>query len=445
MKTGSATADDLTVKNAVTADTVTGKTVNTTTGNATDLNVSDTIVTKNLNVTGAAHFVELIIDKVRSAGGTIILSAASMKTFGVTEESDDWKLTFLKKDSDGLTSDNDFIVGDQVICQSFSGKSGSNVSNKYYYSTVTESGDDDNYHYIKISKTYVGSGSILNPEAGDTVVQLGFNEQYMTDKSLALPSDVARRETAIIESSYTTLDAGIYPPSIVQYHNLKNFCSLSSGRLNYMSAGSDGSGDNSYSGKMEVKDDDQYIDLLEYINGKIPSQGTMYTAYAVDSNDSSAGWYITGYGTPDATKTYRYIGYVLTTKAKTSLTFTDFTGWSRIDSTEYYKFDIISSSCFVSTERKLSMSASYSVLHVNGSQSGFITMAGTSAFKVYMNGQTLLTEGTDYTVSLSQNGQVITFTIQDGKYNDDMSYFLIKEPDYNISDKIDIKYSTGYI
>lgn len=235
------------------------------------MNVIDTLITKDLSVTGSAHFVELIIDKVRSAGGTIVLSAASAKVFSVTEETDDWKLSFLKKDSEGLTADNDFIVGDQVLCQSFSGQSGSNVSNKYYYSTVTTSGTDDNYHYIKISKTDVGTGTVLNPEAGDAIVQLGYNEQYMTTHSLALPSDVKRREAAIIMSSYTTIDAGIYPPSIVQYHNIKNFVSLSKCRLDYTSAGVDGNGENSYSGTMKVKNDNTYIDLLDYISGKIPS------------------------------------------------------------------------------------------------------------------------------------------------------------------------------
>lgn len=171
----------------------------------------------------------------------------------------------------------------------------------------------------------------------------------------------------------------------------------------------------------------------------------MYTAYAVDSNDPSAGWYIQGYGTPDATKTYRYIGYVLTTKSEPSLIFTDFTGWSRIDSTEYYKLDVLGSSCLVSTEGKISMSVSYSVLHVNGTLSGMIKFTDTSAFKIYLNGTTLLVPGTDYTVTLSSSDNVITFTIVNKDYNDTMSYYMIKNSDYNISDQIDIKYSKGYI
>ena len=38
---------------------------------------SDTIKTKNLEVTGSAHFFELIIDKVKAAGGAVLFTPAN--------------------------------------------------------------------------------------------------------------------------------------------------------------------------------------------------------------------------------------------------------------------------------------------------------------------------------------------------------------------------------
>ena len=44
-----------------------------------NLTVSDTLTTQTLNVLGAAHFWELIIDKVKAAGGNVLITPASME------------------------------------------------------------------------------------------------------------------------------------------------------------------------------------------------------------------------------------------------------------------------------------------------------------------------------------------------------------------------------
>lgn len=44
-----------------------------------NLNVSDTITTQTLNVTGTAHFWELVIDKVRAAGGNLLITPGNFK------------------------------------------------------------------------------------------------------------------------------------------------------------------------------------------------------------------------------------------------------------------------------------------------------------------------------------------------------------------------------
>ena len=116
---------------------------------------SKEITTEYLTVTKQAHFFELIIDKIRSVGGQLIITPASCiidYVWGVTEdnrfiEANSANLPYIKhfaifwrsEDDDGRAITNDFIVGDQVICQSFNNvRSGVNynVSNKYYWRLV---------------------------------------------------------------------------------------------------------------------------------------------------------------------------------------------------------------------------------------------------------------------------------------------------------------------
>jgi len=51
-----------------------------------NLTVSDTLTTNTLNVLGAAHFWELIIDKVKAAGGNVLITPASMEVDYVGED-----------------------------------------------------------------------------------------------------------------------------------------------------------------------------------------------------------------------------------------------------------------------------------------------------------------------------------------------------------------------
>ena len=46
---------------------------------------SDTIKTKNLEVTGLAHFFELVIDKVKAAGGAVLFTPANGFNIDIVE------------------------------------------------------------------------------------------------------------------------------------------------------------------------------------------------------------------------------------------------------------------------------------------------------------------------------------------------------------------------
>ena len=118
----------------------------------TELN-SKYITTEYLTVTKQAHFFELIIDKVRSVGGTLIMTQAnSIIDYAKAVDSngnylanlDDpnaaaYDVFWLARDKNtGRKVDNDWIVGDQAYCQSFNVHAGVNydVSNKYYWRLV---------------------------------------------------------------------------------------------------------------------------------------------------------------------------------------------------------------------------------------------------------------------------------------------------------------------
>ena len=102
---------------------------------------SDTIKTKNLEVTGSAHFFELIIDKIKAAGGAVLFTPANGFKVDIVESViDGYKLYWQADDGSGNQADNMWKVNDQALCMSFNqAKEGTNhnISNKYYWSLVT--------------------------------------------------------------------------------------------------------------------------------------------------------------------------------------------------------------------------------------------------------------------------------------------------------------------
>lgn len=192
---------------------------------------SQDITTHNLTVTGSAHFFELIIDKLKSVGGTVILSAANARIDKVVSVSGGYKLYWRKEDADREKAiSNDFAVNDQIICMSFNAQTGvsHNVSNKYYWRLVTAAGDEQttingetvSANYIVVSDSVKDGVSL--PEPGDEIMQLGYRG-----------NDDAERQSAIILSAYKSPDTGIQSPAIVQYTGINDF-NLSSHRYTYL-------------------------------------------------------------------------------------------------------------------------------------------------------------------------------------------------------------------
>lgn len=150
---------------------------------------SKEITTEYLTVTKQAHFFELIIDKIRSVGGQLIITPAScvadyvkgyIPGIGLVEptESNYDSITYFviywrAEDNDGRNVDNGFLENDQAICQSFNVHEGTNnnVANKYYWRLVQAIDSDI---YINLT-----TGAEMSLETGAHTENKN-NEYYVT-------------------------------------------------------------------------------------------------------------------------------------------------------------------------------------------------------------------------------------------------------------------------
>ena len=247
-----------------------------------NINNSENITTKNLTVTGSANFFELIIDKIKSSGGSVLFTPADgfdvdkveyfttdvtvsdgeKSTESSTVKKMYYKL-FWRCDDESKSRKNMWLPGDQAICYSFNQASTGttqNVNNKYYWSLVSEVssssvdvdlyGDGKKYkcNYIVISANRSEYDGNVNPEPGDSIAMLGSRN-----------SDT-KRQSAIYISSYSSLDSGIEAPFIAQYQGITDF-SLSDHRKSYF-----GASGSEFIGNFKVSTGDS---LEDYINGII--------------------------------------------------------------------------------------------------------------------------------------------------------------------------------
>ena len=250
---------------------------NLTNVTSTNITNSDTIKTKNLEVTGSAHFFELIIDKIKAAGGAVLFTPANGFKVDIVESvTDGYKLYWQADDGSGNQADNMWKVNDQALCMSFNqAKEGTNhnISNKYYWSLVTAVSDtnqpvsieEKKYHYIVIS-TVTKDGTV-NPEIGDTIAMLGYRG-----------TDDKKRQSAIYISAYTSLDKGLTAPLLAQYQGINDF-NLESHRKSYFDAVS-----SKFVGNFEVSNGQT---IEDYINNKI--DGAKSVAPYIGANGN---WFI---------------------------------------------------------------------------------------------------------------------------------------------------------
>lgn len=148
-----------------------------------------------LKIRRKAEFAEITIDELKSVGGTIILSNASMICSAVETLGDRYRCYFQKNGTDGRDVVNQFAVGDLARCQTFA-----TTHTKYYWRQVVGIGED----YIDLSVDIADENSDI-PSAGDVIVQLG----NTTD---------ADRQSAQILSCY-----GNDAPSFIMLNGINSF------------------------------------------------------------------------------------------------------------------------------------------------------------------------------------------------------------------------------
>lgn len=303
---------------------------------------SDTIKTKNLEVTGSAHFFELIIDKIKAAGGAVLFTPANGFKVDIVESViDGYKLYWQADDGSGNQADNMWKVNDQALCMSFNqAKEGTNhnISNKYYWSLVTAVSDtnqpvsieEKKYHYIVIS-TVTKDGTV-NPEIGDTIAMLGYRG-----------TDDKKRQSAIYISAYTSLDKGLTAPLLAQYQGINDF-NLESHRKSYFDAVGA-----KFVGNFEVSNGQT---IEDYINNKI--DGAKSVAPYIGANGN---WFIWD----SDTKAYKDSGVKAEGKDGASGT----NGTNGKDA-EFYKLQPVQELAVVDKNGTLGISLMYNIKHIKG-------------------------------------------------------------------------------
>lgn len=271
---------------------------------------STDITTENLTVTKQAHFFELIIDKIKAAGGAVILSPADgFKVDKVSAISSGYRVYWKATDGEKSIS-NMWKVNDQAICQTFNAATGTsyNVSNKYYWSLVTavgtESIDGTDYHYLDLSGTTVDG--TLNPEVGDEIAMLGYRG-----------TDDSNRQSAIYIAAYNSIDSELKAPLFAHYRGINDF-NLKAHKYTWFAANG-----NTIKGNLQIESGQTVEDYVAQHSAEGATQ-YLHTAYANSSDGSK------DFTKVNITGDYLYIGLKSDfTESDSALIYRDYT-WSRL-------------------------------------------------------------------------------------------------------------------
>lgn len=236
---------------------------------------SKKITTEFLEVTKSAHFFELIIDKIKAAGGAVLFTPADGFQVEKAERiSGGYRLYWRAQDPlTGKKNVNMWQVHDQAICQNFNeAQTGTShdVRNKYYWCEVFNVATEPELtninteadakmvecNYIDISTaTYDGT---VDPEVGDEIAMLGHRGEDVN------------RQSAIYIAAYKSIDGDIKAPLFATYTGINDF-DLSSHKRTYISSGVTPAGkakgltDSTFVGSFKIKDGNE--DLEDWVDG----------------------------------------------------------------------------------------------------------------------------------------------------------------------------------
>lgn len=211
---------------------------------AGNLTVTQTATIANLIVTGAAHFFKVIIEEIKAAGGSWIITPADPFTVDLVEDITingvpGKRLLWRATDGERKRA-NKWQAGDQALCKTDNLATGAsyNVSNKYYWSLVAAvssspvqrlfNGVAADCHYIDI---YCGSGETQDniPTDGNDVPlwhYAGDPRDAAAGDSVAMlghrGNDIPR-QSAFYIAAYSSIDAGVTAPVFASYEGIKTF------------------------------------------------------------------------------------------------------------------------------------------------------------------------------------------------------------------------------
>lgn len=189
---------------------------------------SEKITTEFLEVTKSAHFFELIIDKIKAAGGAVLFTPADgFVVEKVVQVTNGKKLYWRANDPmTGRKNVNMWQVNDQALCQNFNQAvegTSYDIRSKYYWSLVTDVSSEPEEvnlgtewepnnqmcNYIVIStETYDG---YVDPEVQDNIVMLGHR------------GDDDARKSAVYIAAYKSLDGDLVAPLFATYTGIDDF------------------------------------------------------------------------------------------------------------------------------------------------------------------------------------------------------------------------------
>lgn len=257
------------------------------------------VTTRDLEVTGSAHFYEVVIDKARKTSGISFQSVASAKLDIVTHDGSIYHCFFLAKDEDDRQITNDFIVNDQILMMTFNVGVGVSydVGNRYYWAKCSGVSSepvtigDKEYHWIDIDMSVKATNSNAVPQPEDEIVVLGHQSAAHTERQNTIIY-------ASIDNSFLNLrwpdadENGNHPllhaPMIVQLHGIDSFGIYYSNPNNYGNVISRGY--NSLRGKLHSITSSQ--EDVEVKVEDTSAQKVYYLCTATLSNPSAAaaGW-----------------------------------------------------------------------------------------------------------------------------------------------------------
>lgn len=133
------------------------------------------IVTDYLTVNKAAHFFEVVIDKIKSVGGTIINTACNstidyVQGLNTNDELTDnpikYRCYFKRTQDDGTHITNDWMVNDQAICQACNLVPGTSYGKgtHYYWRLVVGRNNENAPVYVNFNTGEVDDESITQPD-----------------------------------------------------------------------------------------------------------------------------------------------------------------------------------------------------------------------------------------------------------------------------------------